>query len=377
MKKLLATFKACFSTDLEKTYGEKSFRDPFICVNIKCSPGSYDPNIEPSKHVVLFANESQVTELFERLCSEVYKSQQAPDPFMTIGKRGLRQGSELPTPPISSDGPGVEDIAPTIRNSIPLPDVCQSDARQPGMCQPAVPHQWPHERPQEVQRTRLPSSPTRVREQATKAVPQRRPGPVKMIGGLAIDMSADPDMSSDEDNIQEETVSQVEEEEEEEGSRAALNPWVIAKMNAPTRQEHTNQVQQPLPISDEVFENLPILRPFGEAPGDLAFSRDARFEITTGSLSQQIPGFHHPLGIPTVGDPTGEYLIGPGTSRMGCDALQPPSRMNEANGRRTLPLLRSYNDQGPEDPELDGLDQARLSFGGQPRRSQKKRDGET
>lgn len=105
MKKLLIIFKSHLNRALNGMGRPDCQGDTFICVNIKCSPGSYDPNIEPSKNQVLFASESRLTDLFERLCVEVYGTQQNPDAFVTLEKRRLLYGTQTQTPPLSSDGP--------------------------------------------------------------------------------------------------------------------------------------------------------------------------------------------------------------------------------------------------------------------------------
>lgn len=111
MKKLLKTFKSFLARTLRETGGHDCPRDPFVCVNIRCSPGSYDVNVEPSKNQVIFASESRLTDLFERLCTEVYRTPQNTGAFATLETRRLLQGPQTQTPPLSSDGPD-EDARP-------------------------------------------------------------------------------------------------------------------------------------------------------------------------------------------------------------------------------------------------------------------------
>ncbi|CAN8098773.1 unnamed protein product [Discula destructiva] len=349
MKKLLAIFKYHFSKSMDSNYGEKPFRDAFICVNVKCSPGSYDPNITPSKDVVLFADESQVTDLFERLCLDVYKSQDTLDPTVTNEKRQMDQGSQIQTPPLSSDGPEFGEMVPKA---------------QPDALQPDVPHQWPRQ----TQHTPFTSTSNPMQERSNRHVPRNRYASVNNFGGLAIDMSAELDMSSDEDSPQEQTASQIENLAED--SREALNPWVIAKMNAPLRQQHDVQIQDQLAsIPDEEFENLPVLRPFREAPGDLDDCKEVRVAINQIGHSPKMPGDHHPFNSPTVPDPIGDYLAGPGTRPACSGAYEPIPHMKEVNPRRTLPSLRSRQNRGPEDAEPDEPVQTKLSVRGQTGRS--------
>lgn len=105
MKTLLKIFKSHMSRALHEMGGRDCPRDPFICVNIKCPPGTYDPNIEASKNEVLFSSEARLVELFERLCTEIYRIQPYPDAFVTLEKRRLGRNIQTQTPPLSSDGP--------------------------------------------------------------------------------------------------------------------------------------------------------------------------------------------------------------------------------------------------------------------------------
>lgn len=47
-------------------------KDPFICLNIVCPPDSYDPNIEPAKEDVLFADDGVVIEAVTQLIQQHY-----------------------------------------------------------------------------------------------------------------------------------------------------------------------------------------------------------------------------------------------------------------------------------------------------------------
>ena len=50
----------------------EKLKDPFICMNIICPPGTYDPNVEPAKDDVLFTNADFVTKLTEDFFRNVY-----------------------------------------------------------------------------------------------------------------------------------------------------------------------------------------------------------------------------------------------------------------------------------------------------------------
>lgn len=376
VKKLLASFRAYFSRFLETTYGEKAFRNTFVCVNIRCSTGSYDPNVEPSKDVVLFANESQVTQLFERLCSEIYSRKDSFGPFVTFQKRQLPQGAQARTPPPSSDSP--RPYKPTL----PAPDEVPQDSST------------------RLQQTPLPSSSSPVRGLPTRYAPQRLPLPTRIDGrGFTVDMSADPDMSSDEEaemmacglRQQEIHLQGEEEEEEDEDSMEALNPWSIAKMNAAGRQvvnpeplsvqqpQHPGQIQEQSGFAtpNEGSKGLAVFRTFGEAAADLDVLRAAQLGI--------VPTRHQHLELPYV-----HHLLDHGntTSPVSHDALKPNERPKMSNIRQSRPTLRRPRDMHSagmfpneriEDVERDGFvqkRQTRQALGGRFGGSQDKQKGQ-
>ncbi|KAI1452344.1 hypothetical protein F4805DRAFT_31649 [Annulohypoxylon moriforme] len=73
MKKLLNIYIEQINAPLTQSSSATVIRDCFIRLNIKCPPGSYDVNIEPSKNDVLFSDENIVLDGFKGLCKEVYE----------------------------------------------------------------------------------------------------------------------------------------------------------------------------------------------------------------------------------------------------------------------------------------------------------------
>ncbi|OIW34992.1 hypothetical protein CONLIGDRAFT_553782, partial [Coniochaeta ligniaria NRRL 30616] len=74
IKTLYSAFKARLSQTLESADSTATLKNPFMAVNIKCPPQSYDPNVEPSKDEVLFANSHHLVEAFERLLEDAYSA---------------------------------------------------------------------------------------------------------------------------------------------------------------------------------------------------------------------------------------------------------------------------------------------------------------
>ncbi|ROW10996.1 hypothetical protein VMCG_01057 [Cytospora schulzeri] len=293
----------------------KALNDTFLRVNIKCSPGAYDPNIEPSKDQVIFANESQVTNLFKCLCTDVYNAQGTRSAFVTIEKRPLIRREQTRTPPPSSDGPQDDELE------------------------------------------------------------------------FVVDMSADPEMSSDEET--EMLASRFRELQDKNGqlgehsehSKEGLNPWVIAKMTAPTQQSiakddisaqvtpclgHGHDPAIVPGIGQASEEELPILRPrgLGGPPGDL----DPPPTTRTGILQMKRREAQDCQQLnPTANVGLSRAFASPADY----DIPGPPIQSVKSSDRHTLPDLKGHCNDA-EDVDSDGFVQSKLSFV-RPRATQKKR----
>lgn len=71
-RKLLSTFRKRLGDHFARGHSQNLPRDPFIRLNIRCPPGSYDVNVEPSKDDVLFSDEQLVLGRFESFLSSIY-----------------------------------------------------------------------------------------------------------------------------------------------------------------------------------------------------------------------------------------------------------------------------------------------------------------
>lgn len=71
LKKIISIYREHLRAAISDTSSEK-LRDPFICLNIVCPPGSYDPNVEPAKDDVLFENESTLLSLAHSMFETFY-----------------------------------------------------------------------------------------------------------------------------------------------------------------------------------------------------------------------------------------------------------------------------------------------------------------
>ena len=98
--------------------------DPFLCLNITCPPGSYDPNVEPAKDDVLFTNSESFLGIVERFFDKIYgKVQPAPsEPPAKNASRLQPHSIEIllarEEAPVDSAPVG---ISPIIGSTLPLP----------------------------------------------------------------------------------------------------------------------------------------------------------------------------------------------------------------------------------------------------------------
>ena len=71
LKQVVGLYKSYLRSSFSCNSGDKLL-DPFLCLNIVCPPGSYDPNIEPSKNDVLFCNANLVLKHLELFFKDTY-----------------------------------------------------------------------------------------------------------------------------------------------------------------------------------------------------------------------------------------------------------------------------------------------------------------
>ncbi|PTB78102.1 hypothetical protein M440DRAFT_1184635 [Trichoderma longibrachiatum ATCC 18648] len=85
-----------------------SIPTPFMQLNIRCPPYSYDANVSPLKDDILFANENNIVACFEGICQRIYPQKSIEDPFSTekkhrqdarAFKRGMYQHEKNRTQP--------------------------------------------------------------------------------------------------------------------------------------------------------------------------------------------------------------------------------------------------------------------------------------
>ena len=69
MKKIISLYRQQL-----RSCTQAEVTNPFLCINIMCPVGSYDPNVEPTKDDVLFTAEEEILEAITRFFHDVYGS---------------------------------------------------------------------------------------------------------------------------------------------------------------------------------------------------------------------------------------------------------------------------------------------------------------
>lgn len=73
-KKLFSVFKKHLGEHFARSHTDNTPKDPFIWLDIRCPPGTYDVNVEPSKDNVLFREEQLILDQFKSFLSFVYST---------------------------------------------------------------------------------------------------------------------------------------------------------------------------------------------------------------------------------------------------------------------------------------------------------------
>ncbi|ROW14779.1 hypothetical protein VPNG_03752 [Cytospora leucostoma] len=194
---------------------------------------------------------------------------------------------------------------------------------------------------------------------------------------FVVDMATDPDMSSDEEaemlacRFRDLRDTDSQPHYTNNDPMEGLDPWVITKMTAPTRQplahasiqmdisQSPNHPQGLASLSGNgyAFEELPVLRPPGGPPGDLDSSSIRRLGISpVGSRDTQIISHSSTMARRGVSQVTTR----PADHNIPWSPLHPES----LNEKRNLPNLRAHHNDWEERIDPDGLVQTTLSFEG-------------
>jgi DNA mismatch repair ATPase MutL len=208
-------------------------KDPFLCMNIMCPRGSYDPNIEPAKDDVLFEKEdiviSAVTKLFMAFYPEV----------IVVGDSGDdSESSDLESSSVLTSAATPTDCPDTAFSV--LEEAMTGHSKRPETALSVLEEAAPTK---DARHHAKPDSPPRWRS--------------NMYG-------------IDEDDLElldyEKQPPVIEEEEDGRGAASNSNPWTIARMCAsvkPKRTTRNSQLMTPTKCQGEVAigPSSPLLAP--------------------------------------------------------------------------------------------------------------------
>ncbi|KAL6830646.1 hypothetical protein J3E69DRAFT_353848 [Trichoderma sp. SZMC 28015] len=79
-RKLIAIYKPYLNRAAGTGESCASIPNPFVQLNIRCPPNSYDVNVTPLKDEVVFGNEGAITACFEGLCRKIYSQRSVNGP---------------------------------------------------------------------------------------------------------------------------------------------------------------------------------------------------------------------------------------------------------------------------------------------------------
>ncbi|RYP39493.1 hypothetical protein DL767_002227 [Monosporascus sp. MG133] len=326
MKKILGIYVKALETKQADLPSQRC-RGHFIRLNIVCPIGSYEVNIEPCKDDVLFTDEQLLLDGFEGLCKEVYESSEARQsalqdpahPRVESHEEAVVEGGT--TSILSPTAEAHSHHSPTLILSNTENDGDSSEAphvvhnqRAPFTHISRDGHPLPPGRPHrgtiattaftpinsQVINSRdneAPPQPARVRHTTTGIVPSQ----------WNVDLSADLNEHVEDGHrrkrarpAQSSLGSLESPDDATAASMQGLNPWLIAKMNAPTRPQEAGSLdlpeQAPL-LSNEAFQppltpEPPLLRHPGAPPGDLDLPPSQRLTLAMGKRQEanDVPG---------------------------------------------------------------------------------------
>jgi DNA mismatch repair protein MutL len=252
MKKIVTNFKK----HIRGYFGDTTdkFKNPFIRLNIKCPAASYDPNVEPAKDDVLFGNEALVLGAFEELLKNVYGEYKVPvsAPPVPAVQAPNRDNFELllsrrsPASAVVRQSPfqnTTSIAAPSPESVIPL----HSPKLTIGSGAPATSEEH-NEAALSNKRGRWVFDISKDYSEGIEGY-ERRNQQVKSPRAVPA-VSRTESMQLREDN--------------------PLNPWIIAKMNAPVNRENPAKSSNPNPLQI-VTPTTPSSRPY-PYPGSNAWS---------------------------------------------------------------------------------------------------------
>ncbi len=301
----------------------------FIRLNIVCPRGSYDVNVEPSKDDVLFTDEKLLLDKFVCLCKEVYKLAKVDRSINTNPRLEPHDRVDIEDYPtfLSSSITSAKEqeaFAPIPLDQVNNRTLLESAA---GLHQEAHPTHTPHDRhplPQKRPHSDavLTTAFKPINKQAidpkfgvTSSKTTKDLSPANTaLSQWKVDMSTDINERTEEDHRKKrarptQTIPETAGDPGEAGVAPMqdLNPWIIAKMNAPVHTRRTDTVDSQDQMSNGPLEmpltpELPILRHPRGPLRDLEVPPNQRLHLPINNHhdSDSVPGgpYRSPVSSP-------------------------------------------------------------------------------
>ncbi|KAK5987364.1 DNA mismatch repair protein PMS1 [Cladobotryum mycophilum] len=120
-KRILKIFKSYLTNTVSNQKSSTPLTSPFIQLNIRCPPCSYDPNVTPLKDEIIFSDEPQLLECFESLCQKIYiqKNDVGDESGTTL--KDSTSSRNAPCPTTGHSNPGANGSTVPFSSS-PVPD---------------------------------------------------------------------------------------------------------------------------------------------------------------------------------------------------------------------------------------------------------------
>ncbi|KAI1659882.1 hypothetical protein F4813DRAFT_401435 [Daldinia decipiens] len=400
MKKLLDIYVEHISVSRQDTPTTKS-KNYFIRLNIKCPPGSYDANIEASKDDVVFSDEKIVLGGFKDLCKEVYNSSPSSNPHSQLpAKRcsisNKRDDLGAQKPPstgtqVKSITNRVEPLSSSVQISnqtIVQPALQGQQALVTSQSLPALLEATGEHTHSPVSFETEPNSTQISSAQAGSKEIQSLQDNLSNTGftQYRVDMSTDfneygyNDLRSKYPGPAQALPTFQEKLDAVKNSAPEdVNPWIIAKMNAPIpgriveeriRNEPVQKSNSPLSVFESpMTPDPPILRHIGAAPRDLDVPPSQQHLESQAPLRQlrpRVPGgpYRSPISRPS-GMPSQNAMSG----------ITVPTTLKPRRHRNSLPwsppssteaaVISKDRLTNPRDDSMaDGMKQTTISFRG-------------
>ncbi|KAI1397646.1 hypothetical protein F4819DRAFT_74356 [Hypoxylon fuscum] len=291
MKRLLGIYVDHISAAFQRHSSATKLKDCFLRLNIKCPPGSYDANIEPSKDDVLFSDEHIVLNGFKGICDAVYEPSAVEDgkPQLEsksnfssdIGRNLGGQASLSLKPRLKSEPQDVKSTDPSLHatESISQPQLTTQVQQQPSIATRQLPAirlrttdltDLPEPSPvlPGFTQTSVPDLSTQVEYSSEGAsFPKNVPTSIGH-NQWKVDMSTDCNEHSHYrprgkclPPVQATLSSRQTPDVVEYSAPRDVNPWVIAKMNAPNHKVGKRAVKKPFYQETQERSPLPTFEP--------------------------------------------------------------------------------------------------------------------